>query len=39
MEADIIVEGFKNSMSMHNLKYGQIIGKYHHQNLSQHHHF
>ncbi|XP_063236795.1 uncharacterized protein LOC134539039 [Bacillus rossius redtenbacheri] len=26
MEADIIVEGFKNSMSMHNLKYGYIIG-------------
>ncbi|KAJ8896339.1 hypothetical protein PR048_001683 [Dryococelus australis] len=28
MEAGIIVEGFKHSMSMHRLKFGRIIGKY-----------
>jgi len=27
MEADIIVEGFKQSVSMHNLIYSQLIGK------------
>lgn len=27
MEADGVVEGFKNSISMHGLKYNQIIGR------------
>jgi hypothetical protein len=27
MEADIIVEGFKQSVSIHNLIYSQLIGK------------
>lgn len=27
MEADIIVEGFKNSVAMHGLKYAKLIGK------------
>lgn len=28
MEADIIVEGFRNSVHMHNLKYRTVIGKF-----------